>query len=491
MKQKYVVGLRKLGMAAAACLVLSLALGPTHATAQNERGTISDDQITRAVETDLIISDYVPAHLIDVETIKGVVSLKGSVDNLLAKDRARALAEATKGVRSVINQIEVAASDREDAEIRTDVAQALLRDPATDSYEVNVKVKDGSVTLTGEVESWQEHKLCTKVAKGVKGVTEVNNLIRFAPRADRPDTEIRADVKARLAMDALVNDALIDVEVDSGKVALSGAVGSAAEKQQALSDGWVTGVKSVDVDDLDVKWWARDKMRRKSASVSVTDAEIAEAIEDAFLYDPRVKSFNVEPEVDGGRVTLTGSVDNLRAKIAAKEDAQNTLGVWDVKNHIRVRLDNRLDDSELAQKVRAELLLDPYVDRFGITVMAINGKVYLYGRVDTPLERSRATVVASRVKGVVDVDNNITTTDEWEWKSDFSIKTDIESQLYWSPYVSEEDISVSVEDGTATLRGTVDDWFEWRKVRENARQAGADAVHMKVSVRSGPAYFGG
>jgi hypothetical protein len=55
--------------------------------------------ITLAVETALVNESGVPAHLIDVNTRDGVVTLSGWVDNLLAKERAGEIAESIKGVR--------------------------------------------------------------------------------------------------------------------------------------------------------------------------------------------------------------------------------------------------------------------------------------------------------------------------------------------------------------------------------------------------------
>ena len=54
--------------------------------------------ITLAVETALLNDGGVRAHLIDVNTRDGVVTLSGWVDNLLAKERAGQIAESVKGV---------------------------------------------------------------------------------------------------------------------------------------------------------------------------------------------------------------------------------------------------------------------------------------------------------------------------------------------------------------------------------------------------------
>jgi len=148
-------------------LVMILALVAVPALAAKPQ--VTDMSITDAVEDELVWDSAVPALLIDVMTTDGIVTLSGSVDNILAKERAARIAETVKGVRAVVDEIHVNSPlQRTDRQIREDVEQALLIDPATDFYEVNVQVKENVVTLSGKVESWQEKNLCEIVAKGVK-----------------------------------------------------------------------------------------------------------------------------------------------------------------------------------------------------------------------------------------------------------------------------------------------------------------------------------
>ena len=68
--------------------------------------------------------------------------------------------------------------------------------------------------------------------------------------------------------------------------------------------------------------WARDEDLRKDKFVVKSDEEIQSAIEDALLYDPRVLSVNVTPDVTAGTATLRGEVASLRAKRAAASVAR-------------------------------------------------------------------------------------------------------------------------------------------------------------------------
>ncbi len=174
-----------------------------------------------------------PAHLIDVQTSDGVVTLKGSVNHLLARERAAEVAGTVKAVRAVVNLLEVLPARRTDDQIRNDVQLALLEDPATDLFELGVSVRDGTVILTGEVDSWQNEQLAVLTAKSVVGVRAVKSNIKVSQKLRRPEDEIKAEIEQRLAYDVWIDDALIDVKVLRGNVAISGSVASLAEKKRA------------------------------------------------------------------------------------------------------------------------------------------------------------------------------------------------------------------------------------------------------------------
>ncbi len=472
---------------------------------------LTDVSISDAVENQLLMDRAVPSHLIDVITVDGIVTLSGSVDNILAKERAAKIARIVKGVRAVVNELEVDPPLlRTDGQISRDVIDALLNDPATDSYEIDVRVDDNLVTLTGTVNSWQEKNLCEKVAKGVRGVKGVSNAIRVDWLQERSNDEITKEIEKTLEWDAFVDHALIDVAVKDGKVTLSGIVGSAAEKNEAYWDAHVHGVTFVDDSGLEVKKWARDADLKREKYVNRSDKQIENAVSDALIYDPRVSSFKITPEAAGSMVTLRGTVDNLKAKRAAAQDARNTVGVRWVVNRIKVRPAEPLTDQKIENKIQDALLRDPYVESYEITADVRNGIAKLYGTVDTFFEKFRADDVVSRVNGVIMVDNNLIVREDppaiqdlydpyvddywyrYDWydyrgmyasKSDWQIKNGVEDALFWSPFVDADDVNVTVDQGKVTLTGTVDSWSELNAAIHNAYKGGAVYVHDNLTVK--------
>jgi len=468
--------------AALGCLALT-------APVQAKQAEISDMDINRAVEWGFWGDEAVDSNLIDTKTQQGVLTLSGTVRNILARERAERIAESIVGVRAVINRIKVTpAVSLSDEELAKAVEAALLNDPAADTYEITPKAKNGVVTLSGTVDSWQESRLSATVAKGVQGVIDIKNNITVKYKTERSDPEIKKEIEARLENDVLVDDYLISVKVKNGKVILSGTVGSLAEKSRATNDAYVAGVSSVDSVALKIEWWARDKMRRKSAYVARSDDQIKKAVKDAFLYDPRVFSFNPEVDVDKGMVTLSGMVDNLKAKKAAEDDARNVIGVWRVKNHLKVRSVNIPADDLLEKRVGIALFLNLWVGRFEIDITAVAGRVFLSGEVTTLFEKNEAERAAEGVKGVTKVINNITYPDSWTWKSDQEIREDVKHELFWSPYVDEDQVSVTVSNGVVTMAGNVETRSERRAAEENAYEGGAKDVINNLTVTH--RYFG-
>jgi osmotically-inducible protein OsmY len=369
------------------------------------------------------------------------------------------------------------------------------------------------VTLSGTVKSYREKQIAVYVAKGVKGVKEVKDSISVSTRSNRSDEEIADEVRNIIVINAWLTPNLINIKVKDGVVTLIGKVGSLAQKERARVLAWTAGVKAVNSDGLLVEPWAKARDQRKETDTLKNDPQIKQAVHDAFVYDPRVMSFNPNVEVQNGAVTLTGVVNNLKAKRSAEQDAKNTVGVRRVKNFLRVRPSKPLADDKIAQNVISAFLRDPVLDSFEVTVKSNNGTVTLTGTVDSLFEKTEAEDVASRARGVINVRNNLTVSYpsvadyysgydpywsfpsyylnsspyyySWPYRSDAEIKEDIEDDMFWSPWVwvHLDNIAVTVTNGVATLTGTVSSWFTYNKATESALEGGASQVINNITVK--------
>lgn len=69
-------------------------------------------------------------------------------------------------------------------------------------------------------------------------------------------------------------------------------------------------------------------------------------------------------------------------------------------------------------------------------------------------------------------------------KTDEQIRLDVKSEMKWNPSLTSDQVSVTVKDGIATLRGTVPHYFEKNTAEESAqRVGGVRAVANELEVK--------
>lgn len=503
---------------ALALLGLGLVSASVAADANSPSQEVTDQQVTEHIRDELKYDSVVDAGSVTVRTAGGIVTLGGEAPHLLTKQRAERIAEAVRGVRSVINRIGVKTSSRTDEQISKDIHSELSDNPATEPYEVGVTVEDGVVRLVGETDSWQERLLVGKAVAGVRGVSRIDNDIIVDYGSERPDDELQREIMQSLRWSIYVDHDDIDVTVEDGHVKLTGTVRSAVEKTDARLAALVAGVNSVDASGLKVEESDRDPQLRKQKYQVRDDEAIRQAVFDTIAIDPRVSLENIICKVELNTVTLTGTVDNLRAKRAAGNDARNTAGVFEVENRLIVRSGEPLSDTEIASRLGRAFDRHVLLDDDDIAVSVSDGVVGLFGEVDAVYEKRTADDIASRLAGVVRVRNALNldtslphrpaTWDPWvdngylydyDWygfdtaqkdaamasQSDADIREQIYDQLFWSPFVDANEVTVTVEDETATLTGEVDSWSERQAAEENAHEGGAVRVVNRLVLESG------
>jgi osmotically-inducible protein OsmY len=485
---------------------------PSNATpAANGVGQLSaaitaDSDVRAAVGSELRKDKKLDQAGINIAVESGIVELTGKVDNLLSKARSSRIAESVRGVRSVSNRLEISAPERPDRDMQRDVAMALVYNAATAKMPIHVDVENAVATLTGTVESWQERQLAERIADGVRGVRLTQNDLVTKYKVKRTDEAIASDVKSRLQWDALVEHDPVEAKVTDSRVTLSGTVGSAAEKSRAITDGWVDGVDSVDSSGIVVKWWDQPDKNLRPFVVK-SDTDIAAAIKQATFYDPRVFSFNINPSVKNGVATLTGTVPTLNAKMAAEALARNTVGVTAVNDQLVARSELPAADLYLQARVREALNVDPLLESLEIFLTVEDGHVKFTGSVGTFFESAEASDVASRLSGVKSVDNQLAVrepatpyvysayldpytpyVETWyvigarPFGTDADITNRIKTGFLWSPFVHSGDVHVSVENGKATLTGTVQSFRERQAAGNKALEAGAVSVDNELHV---------
>jgi hyperosmotically inducible protein len=152
------------------------------AAANCERRSAADSAITAVVNNKLAVDNETSSANINVDTKGGVVTLTGVVMTQANKEQAERIARNTEGVTRVINNITVetegeyagAGMSASDFAILSKIKTRYVAEDVTGA---KVEVRDGVVTLTGNVENAQIRGRAENIARATSGVKSVNNMI--------------------------------------------------------------------------------------------------------------------------------------------------------------------------------------------------------------------------------------------------------------------------------------------------------------------------
>ena len=160
----------------------------------------------------------------------GVVTLAGFVDSYADKWRAERIASKVRGVKAVVNDLEVrlpSSSQRPDPEIARAAVQALTWNILVPHDRIQVIVEDGWVTLKGTVDWYYQKEEAERAVRNLTGVKGTSNLIQVSAKAT--PTDVKKKISETLQRAAQFDADRITVEIDGHKAILKGTVRSYAE----------------------------------------------------------------------------------------------------------------------------------------------------------------------------------------------------------------------------------------------------------------------
>jgi osmotically-inducible protein OsmY len=209
---------------------------------------VSDRGLRQDILHELEFEPSVNAEDIGVAVHDGVVTLTGFVGSYAEKAVAEQIVGRVKGVRAIAQELEVRLPGNvktADDQIARRALKIIAWDTTIPNERVQVKVQNGWITLSGNVE-WQYQKLGAEQAvRKLSGVVGVTNLINVYPAAQVSDVKTR--IEEALKRSAEVDAGRIQVSVDGGKVRLDGKVHAWHEKEMAQLAAWsARGVTEVD-----------------------------------------------------------------------------------------------------------------------------------------------------------------------------------------------------------------------------------------------------
>ncbi len=219
-------------------------------------------------------------------------------------------------------------------ELQREVQDAIKWEPLLNAAEIGVTAKDGVVTLTGVVNSFAKKAEAEMAAKNVVGVKAVVEKIELKFATDwvkKDDNEIANEVLNAIHWNWKIPNDKIKLKVENGWITLYGELTWNFQKEaleRSVKD--LLGVTGV-TNNITIKAESRDKIEK---------TKIIEALNRNWSINTK----NIDVNVNGTKVTLSGSVNSWYQKDEAERIAWNTPGIWSVENKLIVEYDYSLVD---------------------------------------------------------------------------------------------------------------------------------------------------
>lgn len=185
---------------------------------------------------------------VQISTGDGTVTLYGPVPSYAAKVAMVKAVQRVGGVKAVVDDLVVKLPEHQkstDAEIENAAYNAISWITTVPAELLQITVRNGLLTLEGQVEAWTQRNLVEDVVRHVGGIVGLENLIKIKPQSLGSD--VRAAIESAFERHALLDAKKIEVEVTGSKVILRGTTSNFAEKTEAEHAAWsARGVTEVE-----------------------------------------------------------------------------------------------------------------------------------------------------------------------------------------------------------------------------------------------------
>jgi len=208
-----------------------------------------------------------------------------------------------------------------------------------------------------------------------------------------------------------------------------------------------------------------------SLFASDMDDRIESSTKESYVFKTYLSDDDIIIRSEDGIVTLTGTVAKEAHKQLAEETVANIHGVKSVNSELELKGEAPAEysDAWLMTKVKTSLLFHRSVSGIKTEVLAEDGIVTLRGEATSQAQKDLATQYAQDVKGVKDVQNEMTVAtiamrpeektmgekadDMKEWIDDASITALVKTALLHHRSTSGLNTTVVTEEGVVTLSG--------------------------------------
>jgi osmotically-inducible protein OsmY len=209
---------------------------------------MNDRELRQNVIDELDFEPSIDSADIGVAAEHGVVTLTGHVPNYAQKMAAERAAWRVKGVKAIAQEIQVRFpmdKQHNDDEIAQRALSVLAWNVVVPRDAIHVKVQNGWVTLSGQVDWNYQREAAVADIRKLSGVSGVINEMTLKPSVQSGDVKQR--ITDALKRHAEIEASHIQISVrDGGTVDIEGGVDNWDERQAVVRAAWsVPGVRAV------------------------------------------------------------------------------------------------------------------------------------------------------------------------------------------------------------------------------------------------------
>ncbi|MGM0601371.1 MAG: BON domain-containing protein [Candidatus Rifleibacteriota bacterium] len=204
----------------------------------------SDTNLQADIMDELKWEPTIQSAEIGVAVKDGIATLSGELDSLTKKLAAERAVKRVVGVRGLTEEVKVKPLSPlilEDEEIAEIVNKVLLWNSGVPQHRIRAVVKDGHITLTGDVDWKYQKEAAEDCVRHLNGVTGVTNWISIKPAAPVvKGSEVKSRIESALRRNARLLRASQKIQVDcsGSRVILRGNVGTLVESEDAEASAW-------------------------------------------------------------------------------------------------------------------------------------------------------------------------------------------------------------------------------------------------------------
>ena len=149
----------------------------------------------------------------------------------------------------------------------------------------------------------------------------------------------------------------------------------------------------------------------RTVGTFIDDTVIAARLKNLYFNNNEKIFFNVDVEVNEGRVLLTGTVETSDIRIEATKIAWGISDVVTVINEIQISDNDNIldyaDDLVITTKINAKLLINKEINNLNYNIDTVNKIVYVIGIAQNKNELVNVIDIINSVYGVKEVINYV------------------------------------------------------------------------------------